>query len=174
MNDVQNTHSEQIMNEPYYSIDEVIEWDHLLYQLASYEVNKGMLSIPTSPQEVIQTAKRIAYTFNYFKRLIQNGECTFEYIYNTVLLRNGPFSQHPQDNPVNSPLVMPSKEQQQKHIEEFSKAVASSFGIIDPPPIGNTDEENETRTEEKTQTDGNRSSSKPIRKKMGKGKRSSK
>jgi hypothetical protein len=67
--------------------------DQALQQLAAYDVTGGMIATPDSMEEAIELQLRIASRFNYFKKLIQNGSCTFEFIKNTVLDKNGPFAQ---------------------------------------------------------------------------------
>ncbi|MFA5312347.1 MAG: hypothetical protein WC375_03380 [Methanomassiliicoccales archaeon] len=176
MSEFQNTYSEQTMQRVYYTMDEVIELDRLLFQLASYEVNRGMISIPTDVQDVILAAQQIVRTFNYFKRLIQNGECTFDYIQNTVLLRNGPFSQHPKDNPVNSSEVITSNNQNERDVKDFAKVVEDAFGITQLPQspiIGVSDEKNVKSQNDMLPKISTRQT-KPKRKKINKGKRNSK
>ena len=73
--------------------DETMRLDHDIYQLASYEVAHGMIIIPRSPSELVSLLEKIAKRFNYFKRLIRTGECTFEFIKRNVLRDNGPFVQ---------------------------------------------------------------------------------
>jgi hypothetical protein len=76
-----------------YSINEVMCLDHLLQQLATYEVCGGKILIPKSPEEAFELHKKMAEKFNYFKRLIRSGECTVEFIKQSVLRKNGPFPQ---------------------------------------------------------------------------------
>ena len=128
------------MRNVYYRLEEVMEWDHLLYQLAAYEVNKGMIAIIVDPQQLVNTARKTANTFNYFKRLIQNGECTFEYLYNNVLLRNGPFSQIPGDDSLNTipdipKSATPEQHQHRSQIAHLIEAMSASFGLISPPSV---------------------------------------
>ena len=74
-----------------YSFDEVMRLDQSLQYLASYEVTKGRIAIPKSQDEMIELNEKIANKFNYFKSLIQRGECTFDFIRNSVLGKNGAF-----------------------------------------------------------------------------------
>jgi len=76
-----------------YSLKEVMYLDHLLQQLATYEVFHGRIVIPKSPEESFELHKKMAEKFNYFKGLIQRGECTVEFIKQSVLGKNGPFPQ---------------------------------------------------------------------------------
>lgn len=74
-----------------YSFEEVMGMDQALHHLAVYEVTKGMIVMPKSQEEFIELQAKIAHQFNYFKTLIQNRECTFQYIKRSVLQKNGPF-----------------------------------------------------------------------------------
>lgn len=73
--------------------DHVSNLDYQLYQLAMYEVTKGRMMVLESTEDSLKLKKRTAAKFNYFKRLIQNGDCTYKYIEDTVLDKNGPFLQ---------------------------------------------------------------------------------
>lgn len=75
------------------SFDEVIKTDQSLHYLAAYEVTNGKIVIPKSVEEMMELSVKIAEKFNYFKTLIHNGECTFDFIKTTVLAKNGPFLQ---------------------------------------------------------------------------------
>jgi len=75
------------------NIDETMRLDQDLYQLASYDVTHGMIIVPHSLVEVVSLQEKVANRFNYFKRLIRTGECTFEFIKQNVLRDNGPFVQ---------------------------------------------------------------------------------
>lgn len=68
-----------------------MEADQALYQLAAYDVARGLIMIPESTDQAIGMQKGIAKRFNYFKRLIQNSELSFEDIHQAVIERNGPF-----------------------------------------------------------------------------------
>lgn len=76
-----------------HTFDEVMRMDQALQQLAAYDVTGGMIATPDNMDEAIDLQVRIASRFNYFKKLIQNGSCSFDFIKNTVLDRNGPFPQ---------------------------------------------------------------------------------
>jgi hypothetical protein len=77
------------------SLDEVFRVDQLLYQLASYEVSGGKLIVPNSIEAAFKFQKKTAEKFNYFKSLIQKGECSIDFIKNKVLTKNGPFPKEP-------------------------------------------------------------------------------
>jgi len=77
-----------------YSFEEVMQLDQSLQFLAMYEVTGGRLVIPKSMDEAMKWQCKIAEKFNEFKRLIQTGECSFEYIKWTVLGKNGAFPQN--------------------------------------------------------------------------------
>ena len=81
-----------------HTFEEVANLDDALYNLAMYDVTKGRLFLPKSMDEAIDLQQNTAEKFNYFKGLIQAGECTFEFIKWDVLQRNGPF---PREDSVN-------------------------------------------------------------------------
>ena len=74
-----------------YSFDEVIKMDQALHQLAAYEVTHGMIIVPKTQEEFLELSDKIAKKFNYFKTLIRNKECNFQFIKDNVLQKNGPF-----------------------------------------------------------------------------------
>lgn len=74
-----------------HTFDEVMKLDQSLQYLASYELSQGKMVIPKSMEEMMELNAKIAEKFNYFKTLIQNGECTFDFIKNSVLAKNGPY-----------------------------------------------------------------------------------
>jgi len=74
------------------SFDETMQIDNAIYQLASYDSSDGMIKIPGNSEETYEHQKKIADKFNYFKRLIQNGESSFSDIQKAVIMRSGPFS----------------------------------------------------------------------------------
>jgi len=76
-----------------YSFDEIHKLDKALYELASYEVTKGMMPIPHNFEEAVELQNKSADKFNEFKKLIQKGECTFSFIKQRVLAANGPHLQ---------------------------------------------------------------------------------
>lgn len=77
-----------------YSFDDVLRLDQYLHKLALYEVTGGMMIISKGPEEQFELELKIAKTFNYFKKMIQSGECTYEFIKTRVLEKNGPFFQN--------------------------------------------------------------------------------
>lgn len=72
--------------------EDAINIDQLIYQLAAYDVSNGLIFIPKDMDEVFELQKNIAKRFNNFKRLIQDGEMTYEELNKMVALRCGPFS----------------------------------------------------------------------------------
>jgi len=64
--------------------------DQLLFQLANYEATSGLAFVPGDIDEAVSIQKAIAQKFNFFKRMIQNGECTIEELQQLVIMRNGP------------------------------------------------------------------------------------
>jgi hypothetical protein len=77
------------------TFEEVIYLDNNLYQLAIYEVTKGQIVIPKSMPQLIKLQDKIADKFNYYKRQIQSGECTYEFIKWHIL---GTYGAYPQSN----------------------------------------------------------------------------
>ncbi len=73
-----------------YSLQEAIIADQYLLQLAAYESSKGMVRINNSIDDNLDLQKQIAKQFNYFKRLIQNGEASLDDIEQMVISMNGP------------------------------------------------------------------------------------
>jgi hypothetical protein len=74
-----------------HTFDEVMKLDQSLQYLASYELSHGKMIIPKSMDEMMELNAKIAEKFNYFKALIHSGECTFDFIKNSVLSKNGPY-----------------------------------------------------------------------------------
>jgi len=74
-----------------HTFDEVMKLDQSLQYLASYELSHGKMIVPKSMEEMMELNAKIAEKFNYFKTLIQSGECTFDFIKNSVLAKNGPY-----------------------------------------------------------------------------------
>ena len=75
------------------SFNEAVKLDALLFNLATYDMSKGLAYIPDSADGFIEFQKSIAQKFNYYKRLIQIGEMTFEDIQQSIVEKNGPFLQ---------------------------------------------------------------------------------
>lgn len=67
-----------------------MQMDQLLFQLATYETTSGLAFVPADIDEAINIQRCIAKKFNFFKRMIQNGECTLEELQQLVITRNGP------------------------------------------------------------------------------------
>ena len=74
-----------------HTFDEVMKLDQSLQYLASYELSHGKMIVPKSMEEMMELNAKIAEKFNYFKALIHSGECTFDFIKNSVLAKNGPY-----------------------------------------------------------------------------------
>jgi len=88
----------------FHSFDEVMKLDNALRHLAMYEVTKGMIISPKSQDEALMWQTKISEKFNEFKNLIQNGECSFEFIKEQVLSKNGPFP-HKKIDPTSSEFL---------------------------------------------------------------------
>jgi len=80
-----------------FSYEDVTKLDNALFQLASYDVTHGMIIVAKSQKEADTHHIKAIQRYNYFKRLIQRGSCTFDFIKNDVLSRNGAFKQKPFD-----------------------------------------------------------------------------
>jgi len=74
-----------------HTFKEVSEFDNDLHHLALYEVTEGKLIIPKSINHMVDIQIKIVNKFNYYKKLIHDGECTYEFIKWDVLGRFGPF-----------------------------------------------------------------------------------
>ena len=80
-----------------YTFDEIKKLDQALHQLAIYEITHGRIIIPQDIEDALALQEKSAEKFNEFKRLIQEGDCTFEFIKNMVLAQNGPIPKHEWD-----------------------------------------------------------------------------
>ena len=82
----------------YHSFDETSKLDQSLYQLALYDVTRGRVAIIKNMEKAFELKEKTAKRFNYFKSLIQNGDCTFDFIRDDVLSRNGPYHKEKEIN----------------------------------------------------------------------------
>ena len=73
-----------------YSLREIMAMDQLLFQLATYETTCGLAFIPEDMDQLLEINKSIAKKFNFFKRMIQNSECTLDELQQLVIAKNGP------------------------------------------------------------------------------------
>lgn len=73
------------------SFGDAMQMDQALYQLAAYDVSRGLILIPETADQAVDMQKGIAKRFNYFKRLIQNSEVSFAELQRGVVDRNGPY-----------------------------------------------------------------------------------
>jgi len=107
------------------NFNEIMRLDKALHQLAIYDVTKGMIVIPHSLDEAMSFQDKVANRFNYFKRLIQNGECTFNFIKWSVLQENGPFIQKKLDldDPdfINKSLTMQEPKEPKEDTKEIQE-----------------------------------------------------
>ena len=110
-----NKENKKIMNP---SFDEVIKLDRSLQFLASYDVSGGKIVLPKTMEEMSAINVKIANKFNYFKKLIHDGECTFEYIKNTVLSKNGPYPQNKKPIDFDSPDCLQEFEEPAPQVAE--------------------------------------------------------
>lgn len=113
-----------------YSIEETFELDQTLKKLAIYEVAEGRMVIPATEAECVSFELECAKKFNYFKDLIQRGECTIEYLKDTVLFKNGAFNQA--DEYIDSPEeLMEVLEIKQEREEQEKQLMDTLYGQLD-------------------------------------------
>ena len=93
-----------------YSIREVMQMDQLLFQLATYEATQGLAFVPSDMDDALSIQKTIAKQFNFFKRMIQNGECTLEELQQLVVTRNGPIANKYHNSSFDESLEMMSQD----------------------------------------------------------------
>lgn len=74
-----------------YTFSEVFDLDEALQQLANYEIAGGKILTPKNMEEYKALQRKVVEKFNYFKDLIQNGDCTFDFIKQNVLRKNGAY-----------------------------------------------------------------------------------
>lgn len=93
------------------SLNNASNIDSELRQLAYYDVTKGLMPKLKDGEDSLRLQERTASKFNYFKRLIQNGECDLAFIRQTVLEKNGPFygTRRPKDEEEKKPVKIPKK-----------------------------------------------------------------
>ena len=108
------------------TFDDVTRIDKSLQFLAAYEVTGGMMVVPKSPEELTSLTVRMADKFNYFKTQIQKGECTFDFIKNTVLTKNGPFPQ----TQTNIDSIMPS-DIDELAVQEVANPIRDNQSLIE-------------------------------------------
>jgi len=72
-----------------FDFNQASDMDQELYQLASYDVCKGVILTPNNPAEIDKLEREIIAKFNYFKNLIKSGECTFDFIRDDILNKYG-------------------------------------------------------------------------------------
>jgi hypothetical protein len=70
------------------SLDEARKRDKLIYDLALYEVTKGLIPTKVNSEVAQDLGTGINKQFNQFKRLLQSGEYTLEELENDVASRN--------------------------------------------------------------------------------------
>lgn len=118
-----------------YSFEDIMRLDQSLHQLAIYEVCEGMLVIPKSMEEVETLQDKTIKTFNFFKKMIQNGECSFDFIRRSVLNKYGPIPRTKLPD-VESPEFLESddkwdkKEQEKESSDRINKFMESLIKSI--------------------------------------------
>jgi hypothetical protein len=93
------------------SFDDTRTIDTMLFELAMYDITKGLLPIIDSKEAYQKLSIDAVKRFNYFKRQIQLGEYTFDSIRDDVLTRNGPYYQkNLTDDEIIDDLLVPKKD----------------------------------------------------------------
>jgi len=72
-----------------YSFQEIVQMDQHLRRLAAYETSNGMVKTPKCMDDIIAFQEETNRQFCFFKRMIQNCECTFEELEQMVFYRYG-------------------------------------------------------------------------------------
>ena len=76
---------------PSSEFDEALRIDHLIFQLALYEISQGYISIPSDMDKTASLQNESIKKFNHFKKLIQNGEMTLAELSSRIANNYGPF-----------------------------------------------------------------------------------
>ena len=115
-----------------YSFEEVSRLDRDLFQLASYDITNGLLIIPETPEEEAEQARKTITRFNQLKRLIQTGECTYEYIHDTILARCGAYYHKELHRTIDEEIDSVIEEAEKKFNEpEETEDYKSTIGLAD-------------------------------------------
>ena len=81
------------MDNNFYTFEDAAKRNAQILKLATYDASDGMLMVPNAMSDMAKFQKTIATRFNYFKKLIQNGETTLDHLIQQVLRTNGPYCQ---------------------------------------------------------------------------------
>ena len=73
-----------------YSFENIKRLDIVLYQIAYYDVTKGM-SIVNETENLLDLQNNIARKFNVMKSMVKRGECTVDFFKDRVYEKYGPF-----------------------------------------------------------------------------------
>lgn len=132
----------------HYTFEEVFDLDNTIKKLAMYEVSGGKMIISTDPLELINFEIKYANKFNYFKDLIQRGECSIEYLRDTVLHKNGAYPNNSEIITTPEDFLIDIEKNEQKRLEEkqiiddfcnkFKKLIDFSGYIMEPEKDINT------------------------------------
>ena len=162
----------------HYTFDEVLELDNLIKKLAIYEEASGKMFVPADYEELMDFQERCAKKFNYFKGLVQRGECTIGYLKDTILYNNGPYCQ--QDEMILTPEEMiDDLEESDRRLEEereYINSICDSItSLIQDKVIlatttttTNIEKENRAKEAEKKNEKGENKKSKSHPKRNGK------
>ena len=77
------------MNNP--SFGDAISKDKRLFTIASYDAFDGIMPIPKTGEQVAALQLKAIQRFNYFKKLVKDGEATIEQLEDMVAARSGAF-----------------------------------------------------------------------------------
>jgi len=94
------------------TLSEARRRDKLIYDLAFYEVTQGMMLTEMSSEGIIALHKKIAKTFNHFKKLVKSGEYHLDELEEDVVSRNAAIA---------SPTVGHSIDQLDDFVNEIDK-----------------------------------------------------
>ena len=95
--------------------------DQELLQVSMYEVSKGRVSIPKSPDELIEFHVKTAHMFNYFKTLIRRGETTLDELRIQVSNRWGSVYQESEEDNIDEVLKEIDEENAFREIQSKEK-----------------------------------------------------
>ena len=121
-----------------FTLQEVIQMDQYLMQLASYEASRGMMRMPSSMEEFVSIQEETANNFKYFKRLIQTQECNFDELEQMVISRYGALPSANKTNTLNETLkeICEKKEDEEPTTEDLIIFSALMEGLRQSLPEG--------------------------------------
>jgi len=72
---------------------EITYYDHILMDLAFYEVTKGKIPIVDTPEEAFEIHKTVIKEYNNFKRMINGNECDLSFLQYYTYRKYSPFTE---------------------------------------------------------------------------------